>query len=76
MSKWKNTKTGRVVDVPDDPATRADRPGRAKQWAQLLTQMSRSKRWARVTDEPTRPVEPSAEPPADSGKGKGGKGKS
>ena len=50
MSKYRNTRTGRVVDLPDEPTTRTRRRGRNKQWAQKLTRMARSKRWERVSD--------------------------
>lgn len=48
MPKFKNTKTGRIVDVPDQPPTRKGRARRDKQWADKITRMERSKRWERT----------------------------
>lgn len=50
MPKFRNTRTGRVAKVADRPATRTERPGREKQWANMLTRMDKSTRWERVPD--------------------------
>jgi hypothetical protein len=56
MPRFRNTRTGRVVDVPDLPTTRTAHVKRDKQWADKLTGMQRSRRWERVEDtEPTGP---------------------
>ena len=48
MPKFKNTRTGRIVDVPDRPETRTNRPKRDRQWSDKINRMDRSKRWERV----------------------------
>lgn len=48
MPKYRNTRTGRVVDVPDQAPTRTHRPKRDKQWAININQLDRSQRWERV----------------------------
>lgn len=50
MPKYRNTVTGLVVDVPDEPTTRTDRPMREKQWTQQLALLAKSKRWKKVPD--------------------------
>jgi hypothetical protein len=59
MPRFRNTRSGRVVDVPDLPTTRLGHPKRDKMWAEKLAGMQRSRRWERVeADEPIATVAP------------------
>lgn len=48
MPTFNNTRTGRVVEVPDEAPTRRNRPKRDRQWSGKINRMDRSKRWRRV----------------------------
>jgi hypothetical protein len=48
MPRFRNTRTGRVADVPDEAPTRTSRPKRDKQWAVVIAGLDRSARWERV----------------------------
>jgi len=48
MPKFKNTRTGLIVNVPDQPQTRQARPKRDRQWSDKINRMDRSRRWERV----------------------------
>jgi hypothetical protein len=61
MPTYKNSRTGRVVDVPAEAPTRRNRPKRDKQWSQKLNQMDRSRRWQRLDAAPADP-EPESDP--------------
>ena len=56
MPKFKNARTGRVVDVPEQPTTRLHRPKRDRQWSAKINRMDRSKRWSRLNDDGSEPV--------------------
>jgi hypothetical protein len=64
MPTYRNTRTGRVVDVPHEPTTRTHRPKRDRQWSDNLTKLDRSKRWERVepgqADQSPSPKRPKA----------------
>lgn len=51
MARYRNVKTGRVVDValePPEPGRGVPRP---KQWAGMLEKLESSSRWERVDDD-------------------------
>lgn len=48
MSRWKNRRTGRVVDLPDERPS-GDRAEEAR-WVRTLAAMDASKRWERLDD--------------------------
>lgn len=66
MPTYRNVRTGRVVEVPDEAPTRTNRPKRHKQWSAKIGQMDRSKRWERIdgdpVGEPERPAPNASRP--------------
>lgn len=48
MLTYKNTRTNRIVNIPEEANTNVDFAGRNKEWGRLKLRLEESKRWQRI----------------------------